>query len=54
MPEQKLEPGLFARIMELPRNARLDVLEFVGSTKLSTAQVERILRTVKQAREPAS
>jgi hypothetical protein len=42
MPE-KLNPHLFARIMELPGPFRRDILEFIGQTPVCESELERLV-----------
>lgn len=39
----RIDPKLFSRIMALPKNARLDLLEFAGATGIGSAQLEKIV-----------
>jgi hypothetical protein len=43
MQTRTIAPDAFTRIMSLPQAARMDVLEFLGSTPLSQSQVDAIV-----------
>lgn len=51
-----IAPSDFARIMALPVAMRHDVLEFIGSTPISSSEVGRLLRALGESippREPS-
>jgi hypothetical protein len=35
--QEKIDPGLFARLMQIPAAARTDLLEYIGQGPVSTA-----------------
>ena len=41
-----LKPALFTRIMALPELERSDLLEYLGATPVSPAQVDRLIARV--------
>jgi hypothetical protein len=54
-PVRAIHPSLFARLMQLPKGVRADVLEFMGATPVADAQLEHMLNYIntlleKQAR----
>lgn len=42
----RIDPGDFARIMALPRSARMDLLEYLGSTPVPPSETGDLLRSV--------
>ena len=41
-----INPGLFARLMKLPEQARTDILEFLGATPIADSQLCLMLDTL--------
>lgn len=45
---EKINPGLFARLMGLAHPARRDLLEFMGETPIEEAELERLIEEMAQ------
>jgi hypothetical protein len=41
-----INPGLFARLMTLPRSARTDLLEFLGATPVADLQLAAMIESI--------
>lgn len=47
-----INPNLFARLMWLPDSVRVDLLEYVGSTPVADAHLERMIEFLSASLEP--